>query len=430
LRHHVLSWSLWALAALMPTLMTRNPLYLLIAVLAVALVYAQHQAKTVAAWGTFLRAGLILWALTVPFNAIFVHHGDIVLFSLPRNWPLIGGSITLEAVIYGTVSGLALFTILFIFATYNAQVSHYELLRHTPGFLYQASLVTSIAVTFVPQMIAGAKDIREAQMVRGHKFRKLRDMLPLFMPLLTSGLERAVQLAESMESRGFGGNLASVSWHQEMIQRLATLLGLVGLLVGLFLSAYFPQRSQPGWIIAGMGAILLLGVFRAQGNRVQRSRYRRSTWRGEDTIIATASALVLAIFTGVKLLAPQLLSYYPYPPFPLIPDFNLLLGGTLLLLAVPALLYELSPGNGSRLSRHPGFPGAPSTTTSVSKTSTLSRSAELSTKPVEECDSREAAISFDRLRMAVSGRKRAYKPLSFSKCGCSTCINHQTRTYQ
>ncbi|MCG2769967.1 MAG: energy-coupling factor transporter transmembrane component T [Chloroflexota bacterium] len=359
MRHHVLSWSLWALAALMPTLMTRNPLYLLITVLAVALGYAQHQGKTEAAWGTFLRAGLMLWVLTVPFNALFVHHGDIVIFSLPRSWPLIGGPITLEAVIYGTVSGLALFTILLIFATYNVQVSHYELLRHTPGFLYQASLVTSIAVTFVPQMIASAKDIREAQMIRGHKFRKLRDMLPLFMPLLTSGLERAVQLAESMESRGFGGNLAPVSWRQAMAQRLATLLGLVGLLVGLLLSAYFPQRSQPGWIIAGIGGVLLLGVFRAQGRRVQRSRYRHSTWSREDTIIATTSALVIGIFTGMKLMAPQVLGYYPYPPFSLIPDFNPFLGGILLLLAVPALLYELSPDNGPRLSRPPSFPVAP-----------------------------------------------------------------------
>ncbi len=326
----------------MPSLLTRNPPYLIITLLTAALSYSQHQGKTAAPWGVFLKAGLVIWMLTVPFNALFVHHGDRVIFSLPPKWPLIGGPITLEAVIYGAVSGLALFTILLIFATYNAQVSHHELLRHTPGFLYQASLATSIAITFVPQMLASAQEIREAQMVRGHRFRKLKDMLPLFMPLLTSGLERAMQLAESMESRGFCGNLAPIGWRREVGQRLATLLGLLGLAVGLFLSAYFRQHSQPGWIIAGAGALFLLAVFRAQGSRVRRSHYRRSTWDRTDTIVSIASGLVLSIFAGAKLLVPQALIYYPYPPFPLIPAFNPLLGGTLLLLALPALLNELS----------------------------------------------------------------------------------------
>lgn len=338
-----MSWSLWALAALLPALTTRNPLYLLITALAVALSYTQHEGHVAATWGTFVKASLALWVLTVPFNALFVHHGEIELFSLPKEWPLIGGPITLEAIVYGVVSGLALFTILLIFATYNTRVSHYELLRHTPGFLYQATLVTSIAITFVPQMLASAQEIREAQIVRGHRFRKPKDMLPLFMPLLTSGLERAVQLAESMESRGFGGNLAPVSWRQEIAQRLATLLGLTSLLLGLFLSAYFPQRGQPGWIMAGTGGLLLLGVFRAQGGRVRRSRYRRSTWNSQDTMLTVASALVIVIFAGVKLLLPQALIYYPYPPFPLIPDFTPLLGGTLLLLALPAVLFEIRP---------------------------------------------------------------------------------------
>jgi len=341
LRYHVLSWSLWVLAAALPALMTRNPLYLLLVLLSAALSYAQNRDQAPTSWGVLLKGGLILWALAIPFNALFAHHGDIVLFVLPRNWPLIGGSITLEAMIYGAVSGLALLVILVVFTTYNLQVSHYELLRHTPGFLYQASLVTSIAVTFVPQLLASAQEIREAQTIRGHRFKRPRDMLPLFMPLLTCGMERAVQLAESMESRGFGGNLAPITPRQETIQRLSTLLGLLGLVVGLFLADYFPRHSQPGWIMIGISALLLLGVFRAQGRRVRRTCYRRSAWKREDTAVALASVAVIVTFASVKLLRPQALVYYPYPPFSLMPDFHPLLGAVLLLLALPAILREL-----------------------------------------------------------------------------------------
>jgi hypothetical protein len=154
-----------------------------------------------------------------------------------------------------------------------------------------------------------------------------------------------------MESRGFGGNLAPIGLRQELMARLATLVGLISLSSGLFLSAYFRERSQIGWLIAAAGAVMLLLVFRAQGARVRRSRYRRSTWDRSDSAISVASGLVIAVFAGAKLLAPRELVYYPYPPFSLVPDFNPLVGCVLLLLAIPALLGERSSGSAPEGSR-------------------------------------------------------------------------------
>jgi energy-coupling factor transport system permease protein len=48
---------------------------------------------------------VFVWALTIPFNALMIHAGDYVLFRLPEGWPLVGGAITLEAVLYGAASG-------------------------------------------------------------------------------------------------------------------------------------------------------------------------------------------------------------------------------------------------------------------------------------------------------------------------------------
>ena len=50
----------------------------------------------------------MLWLLTIPFTALTSHYGTIVLFRLPASWPIIGGPITLEAMLYGLTGGLAL----------------------------------------------------------------------------------------------------------------------------------------------------------------------------------------------------------------------------------------------------------------------------------------------------------------------------------
>ena len=129
----------------------------------------------------------------------------MVLFTLPRNWPLIGGPITLEGLLYGLSGGASLFAVLLVFATFNLALDSHRLLRWLPSGLYQAGLVVSIALSFIPQLMSSLQEIREAQRVRGHQFRGVRDWIPLFVPLITTALERSLTLAESMEARGFGG---------------------------------------------------------------------------------------------------------------------------------------------------------------------------------------------------------------------------------
>ena len=204
---HPIAWSAWLAAAALPALLTRNPLYLSLTLLACGVTYlALGQASPFAggplarSWGTFVRFGALLWLFTIPFTALTVHYGDLVLFRLPAGWPIVGGPITGEALLYGLASGLSIITLLLAFAAFNVAVDQARLLRLTPGFVYQLGIVAAIAVGFVPQLIAAWETIREAQQVHGHKVRGLRDLLPLIIPLLITALERAVHLAESMEA--------------------------------------------------------------------------------------------------------------------------------------------------------------------------------------------------------------------------------------
>ena len=184
---------------------------------------------------------------------------------------MIGGPITLEALLYGLTGGLALVTLLLIFAVFNVAVDQARLLRMTPGFIYGAGIVAGIAVAFVPQMVASWQAIREAQQVRGHKVRGIRDVLPLVMPLLVTALERAMQLAESMEARGFGGQVVTATARQRTLNQLALLFGLGALGAGFAGIGFWPEQRLVAGLLLGGGAILLLWSFWDQGRRVRRS---------------------------------------------------------------------------------------------------------------------------------------------------------------
>jgi energy-coupling factor transport system permease protein len=337
---HTWSWVAWLIAAALPAFTLRNPLYLALLLGTAWIVYFALGRTTPigSSWGGFVRIGLFFLLLAIPFNALSVHAGEIILFRLPEAWPIVGGAITLEAVVAGAVNGLALLTILIVFAAFNAVVDHYQLLRATPGFLFQAGVVVSIAITFVPQMVLSAKEIRQAQRIRGHRFRRLRDLLPLVMPLLANGLERAVQLAETMETRGFASAVRPVSRRRALLTQTGTLIALLVLMAGLLTIVYLPEAGVWGWTLVGLASVTMIAIFAFQGRRVQRTRYRRPRWYGRDTAVVTASAIVFAVFVAARLWSPGTLAYSPYPPNPLLPPFNPVVGAALLLLTLPALL--------------------------------------------------------------------------------------------
>ena len=310
---HTGAWVAWLIAAAMPAFTVRNPLYLVLTLAAAGIVYTALGRRSVAgqAWGGFARLGLLLVGVAVLFNALSVHAGDLVLFRLPERWPIVGGAITVEAVIAGVVNGLGLLAILVVFATFNAVVDHYQLLRTTPAFLFQAGVVVSIAITFVPQMVLSAQEIREAQRIRGHRFRGLRDLVPLVMPLLASSLERAIQLAETMEARGFGGAVEPASRRAAIGAQVGILAALLALLVGLGLAAYRPSLAPWGWALTGSGLVLLALVFYRQGRRVRQTRYRRQPWAARDVAVVVGSMVVLAAMILTRLTSPEVLVYNP-----------------------------------------------------------------------------------------------------------------------
>jgi energy-coupling factor transport system permease protein len=340
---HPITWVIWTALVAAVAIATRNPLYLSLLMGVVIVHYVSaSQRRTDAGhrpesrgWGMLLRMALWMALLVVPLNALSIHIGSHVLFRLPARWPLVGGAITLEGVVAGVVSALSLIVLIALFATFNLRVNQAQLLRLTPAFIYEAGLIVSIALTFVPQMLVSGREIREAQLVRGHRMRRARDMLPYLMALLTTGLERSFQLAESMEARGFG-NARALPRGRDLFFKGLTLLGLAGVLCGIFLQTYFESLRAAGWSIAAASAILVLAVFWAQGRRVLRVRYRQDHWTWRDGAVLAACLAVVVLLAFARLQDAAAFAYSPYNE--LLPPFDPIIGIALILLVAPVVV--------------------------------------------------------------------------------------------
>jgi energy-coupling factor transport system permease protein len=324
-------WLLWALTTLVTASSTRNPLYVIVLLLIATVVGGACAAgEGRRAPLSPLRFAMIAVPLSALFNGLTVHFGDTVLFHLPGWLPLLGGAVTLEALTFGAVNGLTLTAIFSAFAVFNQVTPVRDLIKLTPRAFHEGGVVLSIALTFIPQTTRSLQRIREAQAVRGHRVRGIRDWLPIVVPLLVSGLERAMGLAETMVARGYG---AVSDQEQPLRTQILLVLGLLTLLGGWL--AYLFRSAWRIPAVAGMvvGAGLIGLAIWQTGRGVQHTVYRPRQWTLADTLTVLGCAVTLA----VALTQRELLYYSPYPRLSL-PDFNPFVGMGLLGLLVPAFV--------------------------------------------------------------------------------------------
>lgn len=326
------AWVMWTLAAALLTMLTRNPLYILIILFAARLVGVTWQQRDAAFKLPLLILALTILTFSTLFNMLFAHLGETVLLTLPPSWPLIGGPITLEAAVYGFINGLMLLTLLVIFLAFNNIVPGSDLVHLTPRVFHNLGLVVLIALTYVPETRRHWQKIRDAQAIRGHQIHGWRDLRPILIPLLVGGLERAMSLAEAMVTRGYGATTGS---GQSLLVQGVLLLGLGAAFAGWLFSFWL---GWPGWVLMGCGIFVLLVLVWVLGQKTPSRRYesRRWTWREMLVVVAAVVPLFLLLVPW-PFIDQSSLYYSPYPKVSL-PPFNMLIGMALVLLALPGVL--------------------------------------------------------------------------------------------
>jgi energy-coupling factor transport system permease protein len=268
------AWVSWLVATLVILSITRNPLYLvliLMCVLIVGLNLRQAGSDIPRPFSLWKLAAWIILLATI-FNALTSHYGTTVLFTIPGKLPLVSGAVTLEAMVYGATNGLVLTGMLASFTVLNLALPGRDLISLIPRAFFPMAVVTSIAVTYLPTTLRQFKQIREAQAIRGHQMRTLRDWLPLWMPLLVGGLEHAMQLAESMTARGFASS-RPVKDRWDIYPRVCMAFGLLLLATGWLVQ--LGGVGVWGLVLILSGALLIIGSLWYLGRQAPRTAYHR-----------------------------------------------------------------------------------------------------------------------------------------------------------
>lgn len=336
------AWIIWGAAAMLPLILGRNPWVsgeVLLCVLFVRFAWRVDEETHAASW--FLRIAGFMALVSIVFNTLTVHAGDHVIATLPSSWPVIGGNLTWNAVLYGAVSAVTLFGLVLMGFTVAGLIRWVDLFHLLPPRLAPIAVTGSVAWAFVPQTAIAYTNIREAMTMRGHRFQNARDFLPILVPLLASGLERSLTMAEALEARGFGSSLSPSS--QTQGKREPSILSLTLLVAGLMLlamAAYCFAIAEALMGTAALGAgVLAMAVFTRLSPAPARvtTRYRAHSLSRNDWSVIISAAIVGISTVVWSVMSPEafLFSTYPSITMPRVEPILMLL---LSMLLIPAFL--------------------------------------------------------------------------------------------
>lgn len=136
-------------------------------------------------------------------NPLVSHRGETVLFVLNHN------PVTLEATVYGLLSGGMVAAVLYTFRSFTKVMTTDRLLCLTGALSPRLALVVSMALRYVPLFQRQYRKTRQAQTALGlfagdAPFTRLRGELRVFSSMVTWALENGVTTADSMAARGYG----------------------------------------------------------------------------------------------------------------------------------------------------------------------------------------------------------------------------------
>lgn len=343
---HPLAWWAWALGLLVGASRTTNPLLLglILGVLGIVVAARRPEAAWAGAFSGALRLGVVVIAARTLMQVVL---GDPIGLHLAFRLPEIplpefmagvrlGGLVTWESVLVGATEGLRLATMIAAVGAANSLTPPSRLLRSVPAALYEIGVAVVVALTFAPHLLADARRVSAARRLRGHDEGRIAAFARSSGPVLDGGLERSIQLAAAMDSRGYGRS-GQVSRAERRSQAGLILAGFVGVLLGLYGLFDSAAPRLLGWSLLAAGALLALFGVRAAGRRSPRTAYRPDRWAVPESL-TTASGLLVAITFVLWSPTTLLLSTTPltWPPLLLAPALAVLVAAGPALWTPPA----------------------------------------------------------------------------------------------
>jgi energy-coupling factor transport system permease protein len=336
---HAATWVVWAAASVVSVQLAPNVLYASLVLLVAVLVVETHGRRTglARAFPVFVALGVSFGLLRVVLTTLTTHGLGTPIVTIPHavlprilGGFRVGGTIERQVLYQALADALVIVVIIAVFGAWNAVVSHHEVLQSVPRAFHELGLVVTIALAFVPSTLAALRASREADRARtgGVVVRRGR-LVRHAVPVLESGMERAVALAESMDSRGFGHRPAGRGERLAAVGTLGGLLGLGGAFVALVGGAHVAAL-----ISGSVGLALVVGAIASASSAAKRVRYRPRRLTAADRRVMAAVLIAPVGLAFIGAFGDRSLRWSPTASG--LPPFHPLVVLALLALSVPA----------------------------------------------------------------------------------------------
>lgn len=145
----------------------------------------------------------VIFVLTSLANPVFSHNGVTVLLVINDN------PITLEAVLYGVMTGFMILSVLLLFRVFTALMTSDRLLYIFGRAFPKLGLLLSMTLRFVPLFGKQRRKIENTQKTLGlykneNVIDTIKGKLSILSAMTTWGLENGIVTADSMSARGYG----------------------------------------------------------------------------------------------------------------------------------------------------------------------------------------------------------------------------------
>jgi energy-coupling factor transport system permease protein len=192
----------WALALTATALLLYNPIPL--AALTLVVLGAGVGAGVGRRLAGTLRVAVIVGLPIVAINVLASREGLTVFARLGDLGPFGQGNLTVEAVVYGAVIALKVTLLMLITTLASLAVDPDELLRGFRRLSFRSALTASLATRMIPVLGADAQRLAEAQRTRPEDpARGVRGRVALLSAIVGGSLERSMEVAATLELRGF-----------------------------------------------------------------------------------------------------------------------------------------------------------------------------------------------------------------------------------
>jgi energy-coupling factor transport system permease protein len=224
--------ALWAAALSLATLLLNHPLALLTLLAAVLCAGAGAGVGRLVARS--MRTAAIVWLPIVLVNVLVSRNGLTVFARLGDLGPFGQGNLTLEAVVFGGVVALKVMLLILITTLASLAIDPDEALRILRRLSFRSALTASLATRMIPVLTADAQRLAEAQRTRAFGSpRGVRGRLALLRAIVGGSLDRAMDVAATLEVRGFAtarrAPRVARPWSRHDLAFLASAAGVVTL---------------------------------------------------------------------------------------------------------------------------------------------------------------------------------------------------------